>query len=276
MAWSKTWSGVTYTSAQLAGYGAFTLTTSGADGEERERIINLLIDASADIGRGLYTTSTTSVAIGTGSKSITLAAEIPFQPGAFIAVSDVANPDTNMMWGIVTARTGTSLTFNSIAVRGSGTIANWNVQISGERGADGSLTEIVDDTTPQLGGNLDGQSNDISSVTLKGVADYYEILFGGEIAAQDYVLTFASDEAKTLTDFEIGSSAGGFTGTVKINDVDAGVSATCSAGTDSDNTFSDTSVAVGESLKVNVASLTGSPSGCWARVHFTTDRVVNT
>jgi len=168
------------------------------------------------------------------------------------------------------------LTVDVSFTAGSGTHTDWTVQISGPRGATGSLADVVDDLTPQLGGTLDGQSNDVESVTLKAVDDYYELIFGTLLSGEgDYDLTFSSAEAKTLTNFEIGSTAGGFTGTVKVAGADAGVSAVCSSSTDSDSTFTDASVAVGESLAVNVASITGSPTGCWARLHFRTDRVVN-
>jgi len=269
--------GVTYDDADLtgaSGRGYADIVTTGT-GLSTPRYIAPMVDALADIGEALTTTSTTSLTVGVGSKTLTMAAARPFSVGAWVTITRTSNVDT-YMFGQVTARSGTSLTVDVSFTAGSGTHTDWTVQISGPRGATGALANVVDDLTPQLGGTLDGQSNDVQSITLKAVDDYYELIFGTLLSGEgDYDLTFSSDEAKTLTDFEVGSTTGGFTGTVKVAGADAGVSAVCSSSTASDNTFTDASVAVGESLAVNVASITGSPTGCWARLHFRTDRVVN-
>lgn len=162
--WSATYSGVTYSGTDLEGYGAYDITVSGADGQERTRIANFFVDALADTNRGLYVTSSTSLAVGLGAKSLTMSSEVPFQAGSYVLVSDADNPDTNWMYGPVTSRSGTTLNFTSEVIRGTGTIANWNIQISGVRGADGTLTDIVDDTTPQLGGNLDLNGKIINNI----------------------------------------------------------------------------------------------------------------
>lgn len=85
-------------------------------------------------------TSTTSLAIGTGSKSLTTQTYLAYRGGAFVTISDANNPDTNYMSGIVTsyAPTTGAMTVNVTVVAGSGTIANWNIQPSGTQGIQGN------------------------------------------------------------------------------------------------------------------------------------------
>jgi len=74
-------------------------------------------------------TSTTSITIGTGSKTFTVninsANNAALKVGDRVGVSDAAAPNTNFMNGICTAYSGTSFTVNVTAVGGAGTISNW-------------------------------------------------------------------------------------------------------------------------------------------------------
>lgn len=102
--------------------------------------LNAAIDAINTLGGDLFkATSSSSVAIGTGSKAFTLAETgRAFYVGAKVRVADGAAPSTNYMTGVVTAFSGTSLTVNVTAVGGSGTIASWVI------GLDGSLPSLAD------------------------------------------------------------------------------------------------------------------------------------
>ena len=82
-------------------------------------------------------TSTTSLAIGTGSKAFTTQADKFFDVGVFVLATSDAD-ETNYMWGQVTAYSGTSLTVNVIVISGSGTHADWTITVSGARGAPGA------------------------------------------------------------------------------------------------------------------------------------------
>jgi tail fiber protein/uncharacterized protein DUF5907 len=85
----------------------------------------------------LIGTSTTSLAIGTGSKVFTTQAGLFFNPGTWVlAVSDA--DVANYMHGQVTAYSGTTLTVNVTNVGGSGTLADWTITVSGTRGAIGA------------------------------------------------------------------------------------------------------------------------------------------
>lgn len=87
------------------------------------------------------TTSTTSLAIGTGEKVFTVEANKDFQPGDFIVAASDADP-ADYMYGTVVSYSGTTLTTDITQVGGSGTLADWSIRltgpaITGETGATG-------------------------------------------------------------------------------------------------------------------------------------------
>ena len=87
---------------------------------------------------GTTATSTTSIAVGTGAKTITVQTALAFAVGQGVVIADSANPATNWMWGQVTAYNSIngSLTVQVTDIAGSGTIAAWTVSLSASpRGA---------------------------------------------------------------------------------------------------------------------------------------------
>lgn len=88
--------------------------------------------------------STTSVAIGTGSKVFTVASGLSLNAGQFILITSDANPDTNYMWGQIASYSGTTLTVTVEATGGSGTLADWTMYLTGERGETGATGSISD------------------------------------------------------------------------------------------------------------------------------------
>ncbi len=105
-----------------------------------------LLDFYTDLVlRGVtFSTSTTSVSIGTGNKTVTLADSAVFVPGQYVVISSTANSG-NFMEGRVTGyNAGTkALTINSAFTGGSGTFASWNVAVSGQRGPTGATGGIT-------------------------------------------------------------------------------------------------------------------------------------
>jgi len=84
-------------------------------------------------GAGYGGYSTTSVATGIGTVVLTLnASGYAYVVGS--RVRAVSNSTGEWMEGEVTAYSGTSLTFVSDLVSGSGTHSDWNISLSGERG----------------------------------------------------------------------------------------------------------------------------------------------
>ncbi|MGY3117914.1 hypothetical protein ACVWXQ_001851 [Bradyrhizobium sp. S3.14.4] len=94
-------------------------------------------------GAGYGGTSTTSLAIATGSKVFTTQAGLAYQTGARVRASSAANP-SNWMEGVATY-SGTTLTINVDKIGGSGTLADWNFNIIGEPGT-GAVTSIAGNT----------------------------------------------------------------------------------------------------------------------------------
>lgn len=87
--------------------------------------------ATATNAPGTSATSTTSLAIGTGTKSLTVQTGKAFVVGQWVTVTSTATP-ANWMHGQITAYTsGTgALTVNVTAVGGSGTYAAWTIGLS--------------------------------------------------------------------------------------------------------------------------------------------------
>lgn len=100
------------------------------------------------------TSSATPLTIGSGSKTLTMAAALPVLAGQWLLLSDQAAPTTNYMIGQVqTTPSGTSVTIvvptTASAVGGSGSKSAWTVQISsppgvtGATGATGGVTSVA-------------------------------------------------------------------------------------------------------------------------------------
>lgn len=78
-------------------------------------------------------TSSTSLSIGTGVKSITLPIDMHVTPlfyeGQLVEVRRVSDPSGSKMNGLVTGASGTTLTVNVSAVVGAGTFTDWSIQV---------------------------------------------------------------------------------------------------------------------------------------------------
>jgi hypothetical protein len=136
----------------------------------------------------MFGSSSTSVAIGTGSKNFTAESGRTWQVGTWLIITSAANP-ADFMNGQVTAyndETG-ALTVDVVSTGGSGTRADWTISLSGPRGATGAtgatgaqgptgpagggLAEVVDDTSPQLGADLDANGRNVGFDDNTGITD---------------------------------------------------------------------------------------------------------
>ncbi|MBS7696277.1 MULTISPECIES: hypothetical protein [unclassified Chelatococcus] len=90
----------------------------------------LAINAAANLAG----TSTTSTAIGTGSKSFVTQAGKSFNVGRYVQIVSAGNPTTRQMSGQITAYSGTSLTVDVTTAIGSGSAADWTIYLSGPAG----------------------------------------------------------------------------------------------------------------------------------------------
>jgi len=95
-----------------------------------------------DAGKGYNTVSTTSIDVlntAATTVSATVETDKAHMRGARVRFSDNVAPETNYFEGIVGLYTPSTGAMNIIAIdlkKGSGTIANWNINLAGQRGSD--------------------------------------------------------------------------------------------------------------------------------------------
>jgi len=112
--------------------------TRVADAETAATAAAASAAAASSSAANLVGTSSTSLTIGTGSKSLTASTGRQWGVGQYLAIVDAAT-STNAMFGRVTAwNSGTgALTVSVDTTTGSGTIASWNIFVSGAPGGPG-------------------------------------------------------------------------------------------------------------------------------------------
>lgn len=114
--------------------------------------------------------STSSVAIGTGSKTFTVGSGLSLNAGQFILIASDAAPTTNYMWGTITSYSSTTLQVSVAAVGGSGTYADWTMYLTGARGETGATGSISDANTITAGtsAGITFETNGGSDILLLG------------------------------------------------------------------------------------------------------------
>ncbi len=100
---------------------------------------SIVVDYSGNV---LNSSSTSSVAVGTGAKTFEIEEQKYYIPGDYILILSEAAPTTNYMFATVTSYSGTTLVTNVYVVGGSGTYSDWEIRISGARGATGPSGSI--------------------------------------------------------------------------------------------------------------------------------------
>lgn len=88
-------------------------------------------------GAAAVGTSTTSLAIGTGSKAFETQSGLSIVAGSRTRQASAASPAANYMEGVVTEYSGTTLTVLVDRAIGSGTHEDWNISLAGDPGAAG-------------------------------------------------------------------------------------------------------------------------------------------
>ena len=216
--------------------------------------------AAASSAANLQGTSTTSLAIGTGSKVFTTQAGLAFTVGRFVLVVSAADP-ANYMHGQITDYSGTSLTVNVTNTGGTGTLNDWNITVSGTQGPQGpagNITNIasqpvatitasdiiifadVDDSNNSkqdtVQGILDlvpaGVLEKVSTTTFSGAATFdvalaagydYKISLRNVKPSTDDVVLMCRTSSDGGSSFDSGSSdyAGGFTGIRENGTIDS-------------------------------------------------------
>jgi hypothetical protein len=146
--------------------------------------------ASAVASPNTQATSTTSLAIATGSKNPTIQSGKSFSPSMWVAITSTAD-GTNWMAGPVTSYSGTSLVVDVQRTGGSGTFTSWTVvgiqpmisDATPRALAAGSTVKDTGGTDRLIGfrGILKKTINSAYTVTPDDVGYILEIVSGGSI-----------------------------------------------------------------------------------------------
>jgi len=109
---------------------------------------------------GYSGTSTSTVTIGLGSKSLTTQAGLSYLPGAYVLVADSAAPNVNFMAGSVLTydETTGAMQVDVTRVGGSGEQSSWTVTLSGPPGSD--ATVVFATAAEVRAGNATGKAVD--------------------------------------------------------------------------------------------------------------------
>lgn len=180
--------------------------------------------AALQAASSFSSTSTTSVAIGVGSKVFTTQANKNYIQGQFISVASAAD-GANYMHGQVDTYTGTSLTINVTDTGGSGTHADWNIAISGSKGVDGvgsgSVTSVSVTTSNGVSGSVaDPTSTPAITLTLGNITPT-SVTATNNVTGANLSGTNTGDQTITLTGDVTGSGTGSFAATIAADAVDA-------------------------------------------------------
>jgi hypothetical protein len=119
--------------SEAAGYAA---SATAQAGNAAASAVAAAASATAAAGTQVIATSPTDLAIGTGDKVFAIAAGKQFALNAPVIAVDAANPDRYVS-GTVKAYAGVALTIAVTEAKGAGNCSNWNISISGTRGAKG-------------------------------------------------------------------------------------------------------------------------------------------
>jgi len=106
---------------------------------------------AANYAAALLATSTSSITIGTGSRSFTTQASKQFAAGVWVLIASAANT-ANYMHGQVTSYSSTTLVVSVDNIGGTGTFADWVISVAGTRGAVGATGGLT-------GGTMSGALN---------------------------------------------------------------------------------------------------------------------
>jgi hypothetical protein len=190
------------------------------------------------VAEGLYATSATSLAIGTGSKVFTVEEGKAFRAGDYVLVTSDANPTVNGMGGQVDSYSDTTLTITvpSGGTLGSGTYADWTIRISGPAGPQGAsgagtgdmlrsnnLSDVISAATSFS--NIKQAATNAATGVVE-LATNTELLTGsdtGRAVTPDNIAALWEKAADVASAGTVSLGEGGFfhiTGTTTITDID--------------------------------------------------------
>lgn len=133
---ATTQAGIATTKAGEAAASASTASTAAGAASSSAGAAAASAAAAAALAGAFVGTSTSSLAIGLGSRTFATQAGEAYTPGIFMTAVSAAN-GSNWMYFQVTSYSGTTLLTNVLAFGGGGTFADWNLSLAGVPGAQG-------------------------------------------------------------------------------------------------------------------------------------------
>ena len=123
---------------------------------------------------GTSATSTTSVLVGTGSKSLTVQTGKAFVVGQFVTIARTSAPSTTSMFGVITAYTsGTgALVVNVTTITGSGTFTDWTVSLSAPAVTNLPFSSITSTPTTVSGYGITDAVTTAGNQTIGGIKTF--------------------------------------------------------------------------------------------------------
>jgi hypothetical protein len=156
-------------------------------------------------------TSTTSLAIGTGSKTFTVQANKAFVANQWALIQETSN-SSNQMLGQITSYTGTSLVVNVTATGGSGTHADWTIVLTNSPAAAGYQPPVGSGNVTGPGSSTAGHLATFADGTGKVLSD------GG---AAGTLATLSSLSAQYLASSALAFGAAMVNGMLNVTETDS-------------------------------------------------------
>lgn len=135
----------------------------------------------------LTASSVSSVAIGTGAKSFTVAAGLGYVAGMELSIAYTTDPADHLMVGTVTSYSGTTLAVEVTSIRGSGTYAVWSIAPTASADFDGQVFtdlvlagKITEAPVAMPADALDPDLGTFQTRTLSGTTTFTDSLATGE------------------------------------------------------------------------------------------------
>ena len=134
------------TSAAASAASATTSSTQATTATSQATAAAASATAAALSAAALVATSATSLLIAVASKTFTTQTGKQFAAGQFISAVSNAN-NANFMHGQVTSYSSTTLVVNVTDIGGAGTLADWNLSVSGSQGPAGASASGISAAT---------------------------------------------------------------------------------------------------------------------------------
>jgi hypothetical protein len=195
---------------------------------------------------GTSATSTTSVVVGLGSKSLTIETGKLLTVGASVKIANTATPTIWMHGDVTSYNSGTgALVVNVTTINGAGTLAAWSVSLSGPAGVSTYPKRVVSNKTAAYSVVLADHASIIC--TTSGTGDI--TLPASVTATVGFYFTYVNETAAIRNIFRVGS------------DTFQGGESSASVPPKSSITISCTTASASGKWKVESVSATGSGSG---------------